>query len=775
MTTNFYTQLNPFYANDGRGVQYTNLNYKGTDYECPINSVDNTDNIIGEPVFQLMIKNNVEGVSDNSYDISEQFVDFIINTALFHKSIDAPTSSPAVAAVLSSLDNDTLLDSIAQQFFGFAIANQAAIIAIPDDKDANALVREFENNFNFGTTRTYIDSTLPLLPFITKISSDVRFLQTVVVPYVLRGLVRSIKNITKIIQSKAIINYNISDFRKFYKQLILNVLRQEIDLVKNHLPKNTTVNPINSDIFQNVYKYWNNLDNDARKFYMANLIVMQKSPITPGVWAPVYNLDSFPLSADNYRLNFKKSKKDVTTTVFSDCLPHVPSISHKLSFTNGTKTVSTINLDRLSENDKRTVIKIIYNQIYADTSNAPGFTLIIDGAPKKFYVNKSNPIQNQFKLNYNNFFNNAIKFWQIQTKKGPENFEDIYVDVVTNKIFSKDETGLYTLVNNNKVYYDDAKLVTDLNNNCHGTFIKDGTNNCSIVMKCILNNTPQKLIRCLDSIRDEALFDVAKSDIQNINPTIMKNIIKSFGFVIRKETDGVYRPMSYNEWVKSSQINDELKELLKTNKKLNIYLREILNIIRSSPLILNENLVEKQKDYSRINMSVFHNPRNENLPRDNAYDLLLMRQGAEQSIEMPFFVNLQTGGGAIGCVNNSETLKKIFTHLFAQLVDAGKELKDEDKQRILDAIDQVVKLESRLNSLVQEIELYTKLSKMIKESNEVSNIDLSEIHEITTNRQKLDETLARIREKINKNLSTQQSLFQTLIVAQRPLMRFLIG
>jgi hypothetical protein len=63
---------------------------------------------------------------------------------------------------------------------------------------------------------------------------------------------------------------------------------------------------------------------------------------------------------------------------------------------------------------------------------------------------------------------------------------------------------------------------------------------------------------------------------------------------------------------------------------------------------------------------------------------------------------------------------------------------------------------------------------MLKDTNAVDSVDLSEIHDITTNKQKLDETLVKIKEKINKNLVTQQTLLHTLVVAQRPLMTFLL-
>jgi hypothetical protein len=46
-------------------------------------------------------------------------------------------------------------------------------------------------------------------------------------------------------------------------------------------------------------------------------------------------------------------------------------------------------------------------------------------------------------------------------------------------------------------------------------------------------------------------------------------------FVIRRETDGVYRPMSFGEWIKSSVIPKEIKSLVENNRKLN-YLRNLV-------------------------------------------------------------------------------------------------------------------------------------------------------------------------------------------------------
>jgi hypothetical protein len=327
--TNFYTQLNPFYGNDGRGVQYTNLNYKGTDFESGANTIDDVDNIIGEPVFQLMIKKNMEGVSDDSFDISEQFVDFIINTALHHRTIDLPTSSPNLDIALKSLNDEKILNIIAKELVPFVLANKVEITNI-GITDANSLVAIYIKKIDFY--KKVNKSLISLIPLLTMITTDVR-VQKSLMKYVLRGLASSIYFINEAINSNKITSYNDSDFNKIYKRLISSVLLKEMILIKKVLPKTAASTSTNSDIFNNIYKYWNNLDNDVRKFYMANLILMQKSPITPGTWITVNYLDNLSLSADNYRLNFKKSLTNPTRTVFSECLPFVPSVSEKLYFT----------------------------------------------------------------------------------------------------------------------------------------------------------------------------------------------------------------------------------------------------------------------------------------------------------------------------------------------------------------------------------------------------------------------------------------------------------
>jgi hypothetical protein len=181
----------------------------------------------------------------------------------------------------------------------------------------------------------------------------------------------------------------------------------------------------------------------------------------------------------------------------------------------------------------------------------------------------------------------------------------------------------------------------------------------------------------------------------------MRRIVKTFGFDIRLETDGIYRPSSMQDWMNSSKISSEIKTLVQTNKKLRIYIGEIINIIRKNPIMLEENVFQERKEYSKMNMKYFVQPvvldrpvRNENIYRN-----MLMKTNMPQNFEIPFFAslsNVNNMGVQYGGVNDavtkeigdktSEKLKRLFDNIFRELVESGKELKDEDKLRIYSAI-----------------------------------------------------------------------------------------
>ena len=809
-TTDFYTQLMPFFGYDGRGTQFVNLNYKGIDFQSPINNSKYPDTIRGEPLFQLMISENYNNIVPNQQpnDIHHEFTDFIIRTALAHRNIDVPTSANKNILVNKQKFNQSLLnndDSIYRNvlnkivgFFSFIVpffgqkGKQIMDIDNPEKIFADLV------ELNGGVPPMFKDVTLELIkncyvfgqqPYI--LANDVDFYKNHIIPALTNSIILTIKVLY--LENKNIkpTDFNNKNIFNRVKHILVENLTSEVNKALDTLQNpalNTLFNPPVTadkvkDVFDNVYRMWSSLENDIRKFYMSYLKLMYKGP--DGNWIILNSFDKFGKNYDDYRINFNKSKLNKNRTIFSETLPFLPTITEKLWFTDSNNRVNSINLTQLSEEDKKSVLKTIYDGVY---NTGKHFDLNINGKITTFDIL---PViaapKARFDLKYEKFIANIVKnFMKFQTVPidSRDDFDDLYVDLTTNLVFNKDTQGLYQMVNGNKVYYDDARLQNDLNSNCYGTYLKE-ENDCPIVFKCILNNNPQNLVRCLESLRDETLFDVAKSDINNINPQIMRNIIKTFGFVVRKETDGIYRPLSFNEWVNSSTIPTSIKNLVQTNKKLRIYLGEILNIIRKNPIMLDENIAAQQKNYSNMNLNVFNQPMILERPTltENVYRDLLTRTNIPNQIEMPFFVNLGNfgiqSGGASDLVSKEESqrmadrLKRLFNSLFQDLVSAGKELKDEDKIRIENAIDTYTKLEIQLNVLFEEIRMYANMHKMMLDTNIVEETDLGEIHDFNNNKQKISDAYNKIQNKINKNMINQQAVLNALYYAQMPLVQML--
>lgn len=512
------------------------------------------------------------------------------------------------------------------------------------------------------------------------LATDFDFYKTDIIPAISDSILLTIKDLYLASSIEA------SYAKKILVHKLIEKINEALDKLQNS-SLNTLFNPPVTadkviDVFDMVYKSWGSLENDIRKFYMSYLLLMNKGP--GGNWLILNSFDKFGKNYDDYRINFKKSKLNKNRTIFSETLPFLPSVTEKLWFTDNNNRVTPIDLSKLSDNDKKSLLKIIYDGVY---NTGKYFDLNINNKLKRFDIKPEiTNDQKKFGLNYQKFItniiNNYMKFQSVPIDHR-DDFDDLYVDLTTNLVFNKDTTGLYQIVNGKKLYYDDARLQTELTSNCYGTYLRDETD-CPIVFKCILNNNPQNLVRCLDSLREETLFDVARSDINNINPKIMRNIIKTFGFSVRRETDGIYRPQSFNQWMNSTTIPSSIKNLVQTNKKLRIYLGEILNIIRKNPIILDENVAEQQKDYSKMDLNVFYQPQILKRPTlsENVYRDLLTRTNIPNKLEMPFFVNLgnvgfQTGGSPDSITKEqsqriADRLKRLFNSLFQELVLLAK-------------------------------------------------------------------------------------------------------
>ncbi len=810
MNTNFYTQLMPFFGFDGRGTQFVNLNYKGINYESPINNIKYPDTIRGEPLFQLMIAKNYDNNTGQlATDIHQEFVDFIINLALSHRNIDKPTTvNTNLISNKSKFQNEletsknhrkilikiiSFLNIIVPMFGtkGKQIINSDDTQKIMKDLielDGKITIDLFKDIGQLLFENTLVFSKQPDI-----IAVDSQFYIDNIIPAINNTIVLIIKTIyldsptlvkTSDLNDVAILN----KYTNILKDIFITEINNSLDKLQNKPLSKLFNSPISADkiqsVFDNVYRMWGGLENDVRKFYISHILLMFKG--LNGNWLVLNNFDKFG-NSENYRINFKKSKLNKSRTIFSETLPFIPSVTNNLWFTNSANKLENIDLSKLSDLDKKSILKIIYDGVYTTGSN---FQVKVNGKLERFDVKTNHTTKPRFDINYQKFVSSVInefmKYQDIPAEHRTD-FDDLLIDFSTNIVYNKDEKGLYQVVNGEKLYYDVDKLEKDLEKNCYGTYIKDMENNCSTVATCILNNTPQNIVRCLDSLREETLFDVAKSDIKSINPEIMRRIVKTFGFDVRKETDGVYRPCSMEDWMNCKKIPSEVKSLLKTNNKLRIYIAEIINIIRKNPVMLQENIIEdsREKEYSKIKIRKFVQPLGLERPvhNENIYRGLLLKSNMPQNFEIPFFANLNNVGIQYGGVSDaitkemgdktSEKLKRLFDNIFRELVESGKELKNEDKLRIYNAIEQVGKLEAQLNTFYEEMQMYANINKMMKDTNVIETAGLSEIHDFSNNKQKIEEAYNKIRNKIQKAVVSQYTILDALYMAQLPLIRMI--
>lgn len=96
---NFYEETDHFF-DDKRGRLFVALNYKGTNFGSSINTKENPDTILNEPIFQLMSKANYDygTASDNDKMVlAPEFIKFIGETAKTHANFDPKLAGVSTA------------------------------------------------------------------------------------------------------------------------------------------------------------------------------------------------------------------------------------------------------------------------------------------------------------------------------------------------------------------------------------------------------------------------------------------------------------------------------------------------------------------------------------------------------------------------------------------------------------------------------------------------------------------------------------------------------
>jgi len=273
------------------------------------------------------------------------------------------------------------------------------------------------------------------------------------------------------------------------------------------------------------------------------------------------------------------------------------------------------------------------------------------------------------------------------------------------------------------------------------------------------------------------MFSVATKEVEKMNPTVALQLLRTFGFKLQR--DGL--PISFDKWKASlnTSVDAGTSAAILGNRKLMIYLRTVVDVIRRNPAVISKGASGSTPATPPAGLAYFRTPP---ITRDmsNLGDVLqqtvIMTPQTPLSMllgnpmaRMPWGFGL-IGGGASNCVN-ARLLRDTFSVLYRQMERAGKELVEEDKQRIEKTIARVEKLEDQLAKLMGEMKLFLKLHGALSvdsttATETISIDDLIDENKITPT----GNILTTITNSTNQNLRNLTQLINELVNKVRPAM-----
>jgi len=368
-------------------------------------------------------------------------------------------------------------------------------------------------------------------------------------------------------------------------------------------------------------------------------------------------------------------------------------------------------------------------------------------------------------------------------------FLDLY-DMASNVHYGRDENGsLFRMENGKKVTVD--MVANPFVGDCLGNK-QDCDNPANQVAQCLLSGNPGALAHCLDNLKDANMFDVAQSEVNKLHPLVLAKLLATFGFKLKKYTDGLTKPIEFDEWenkVLATTVTDEVAKQIKANTKLMSYLKAVVSIVRQNPILLEcnkqlkaDNTYAAKAKIETFIQPVFTSPRGRSLFEES---VLLSTPAMPFGMSMPLAAQLQNvmgmsmsrlpfmgmvGGGPSECVN-ADLLRKTFNSLFSRMERSGKVLVDEDKAKVENTINQVATLERQLNRFMDDIKLYTKLSETYSLSNPVPVERIRDVDIATRAAEKrsdVSKTLASLTDASNKNIKDLVNSINILVTTILP-------
>ena len=375
-------------------------------------------------------------------------------------------------------------------------------------------------------------------------------------------------------------------------------------------------------------------------------------------------------------------------------------------------------------------------------------------------------------------FLKSILYVQNQVSTGK-----LTVSTPLDQVYDLATDTLYTikdgkLTNRDGVAIDDAYLDNELKSADAGTHVKSG----DLVYQCLLSGDPEKLSRCLGKYSIDRMYDVARSEVEKMHPDVMRKVLKTFGIVEDKygkvEEYLVWRGNFESRLVPKMGADKAGKtaQAVLNNKKLTEYLRNIMDVLRSVP---RENTKETLSDLPKKtegNIKYFIAPKTVRRADEIRSQIefltnqqLQLPQNFMSAVQMPLGVSNMSFGlpfmggimrGGAGCVDETvATMRELFENILKELRESGKDLAEEDKKHINEAIAQLEKNNKQLMQALNDLKAFMRLDRALTVGiNEVRLADSKGASKIS-----LEQQVKNLSSCIESTSANQQDLIRTLI------------
>lgn len=672
--------------------------------------------IRGSQAAEFMDVKNYDNKPSTARDgeVHEDFVKFIVDSALHVREIDAPTAAAALA-------------------FSTFLADAKKITKLLEDE-------------MFPTKPTTLPTALPDPGMSSKIRGVV---------FTAPPTGKAALDFATAQANLANLN-NVATFAAESQDIIKNLqanLEKEYRVAKSgSLAFKTLADNSARKVYDNSFGRWDALSDLAKSKYMTYLQLQKNT----GVWDPVTNEAEFAMARSNpsqYRLNYKKDSAG--NVLLGKALVGYDTTVFNGVWVNGALTTPASG----------PIFNDLFQDIYKTGTNG--------SATLKQNVAKSGNIR--FNVKVDDLVRNRLyAISQAKVIDVPAGTPEQYrmLSMLDRNIISRDANGkLMITVDGKTVEYgqedDYTRKILKASHNCYGTYTNGDDAQCKkFIFECLLSQDENALEKCLaDKKLTADFFKVATDDIKNLHPVLALRILQQFGFHKYEEFDDVagmklWKVESVKNWLKtvlqpkypnlSSMINQPGQDHILG------YLDLISQYVNANPAILNKQyngtsdeamgkLEKKKSEYGKRLQLDWEKPKAKgSFITSDIYRLRGHLQQLRASRNLPFFQAnrglftpfgrqftpgvgmLQAGGGSkcemvirklneSGQVSGFQVINSYMNAVLTELENRNKTLNPADRKNIAGNIEKYRQLEYALQQSLCYIDEFNTLSDSLQD------------------------------------------------------------